>query len=235
MKIKYAAFLLVILSILTGCQDARTREKVKAAEELLREGAVAVESKFIDDCGAQLISEFNYFPAELTTPIGYLKSPLLDPFGKNGEVLHFINQPDHVNGSNYLIVSRGPDGDLDLSSWPHKEQYYAPLQLPPGTALLYKPDILSTKTATQEKSYAGFWTHHAQSYTLDGVEKTNRSVSVSTIPHSLERGSSVDPFVEYLVDHDISIYDPTNGLYSDGDIIRVRGGLLGSRVDAREP
>lgn len=209
-----------VLPVVRRHQIDRKLERVKTDQRTIQ---VALESLFVDDCGNTYPDPENALPAKLTTPIAYLPSLPVDPFAGGGEPYRLFTQLNRGNGTAYLIVSRGPDGDLDSSRLPYTKIFPAPVQLPKGTVWVESFDKEGRRDFKVDAPFA-YWSAHVVAYGM-GVDKTVR------VPQSTYRflpGDSGDwdrwmtrrDLAPYLAEHGISVYDPTNGARSDGDSIR---------------
>ncbi len=110
--------------------------------------------------------------------------------------MKYYNRPEHGNGTLIVIASRGPDGDVDLDRLPYR------------TELL--PAIRTAE---------GWWRAEAEFLDSDGKRRENTTVSVRLLPPLRRTGGlSQRDLLDVLAGHGISLYDPTNGSVSDGDV-----------------
>ena len=185
----------------------------------MRSMAVALEGLFVDDCGDSNPDEGNMLPRKLTTPVAYLTKRPADPFSPSHEPYHYYNVKRGSNGSNYLIVSAGPDGVLDMERITERESWPVPIRLKPGTAYVRWMDskIFERYSAM---SY-GYWIQNCDAYKLsDNMEVKAPRYGYIFLPRStMNSTDSKQEALDFLAKYGVPIYDATNGSRSQGDII----------------
>jgi hypothetical protein len=161
--------------------------------------------------------EGNYLSPTFTTPIAYLRTLLVDPFGHDGELYRAVSQsPRLASFTRTIYVSRGPDGDWDIEKLPRSPRW---------AGQSFSPDMATYKSATTDDGPTAPW-----GWTLPEVEyytlKSGARVEGTLIPDAIMlpdmeekwRLAPVADALAYLLKHGVEQYDPTNGAYSDGDI-----------------
>ena len=182
--------------------------------------ATALVSFFVDDCSGLNPGHDNYLPIHLTTPTPYLKTLPKDPFSKSGETYRYFNQIEAGNSTLFLLVSQGPDHDWDVDRLPGR---YSPRELvnvPKGSSYKYaqydKPNIANPDLR---------WVANVEYYITPGGERVNTpTYELKVIPKEGrdQQWVGVPQLIDHLAANGIFQYDPSNGLVSDGDIIRLR-------------
>lgn len=196
--------------------------KLKNVTAQLRRVNVAVESLFVDDCSG-LDPEFHVdLPTRLSTPIAYLKPPdFIDPFGSGGETLLYLPEKYNRNGIDYVIVSRGPDGDFDAKSLPKVLELRRPISLPLGSS--YRTEDGSSITILTSYADPEQPRQNVVDYTTpDGVTHRNSGYKLYGLPPKGDApiGTFKTRVDDFLATHGVVHYDPTNGLVSNGDVFR---------------
>lgn len=196
--------------------------KLKSVTAQLRRVNVAVESVFVDDCGGLHPEFHDDLPTRLSTPIAYLKpADFTDPYGRRGETLLYIPEKYFTNVCDYLIVSRGPDGDLDASRLPKLLEFRRRVSLTLGTS--YRTEEGHSITILPGSVDPEQPRENVVDYTTpDGVTHRNNGIKKYGLPpRTDDPNSSLRNSVDaFLSSQGVVQYDPTNGLLSDGDVIR---------------
>lgn len=226
-KIARVAVLLVLCAAAFGWPSSHflrsllAKKKTQRTRVLLREVRVALETNFVDDCGNTDPAEDNYLPAKLTTPIAYMSKLPSDPFSRAGETFKYVNQDNAGNATEYLLVSRGPDGDWDVDkirerhavqprAWPDEHKwssfvYESTGSLRTSDRLLDDPYWRGKLAYIELKTGERFRVHL---YDVRSLPKPEPS-----------RWLGAEEMQKFLEASGVHVYDPTNGLMSDGDII----------------
>lgn len=201
------------------------KKRIADTTALLRQVAIGVEAEFVDNCGELVPGEDNRLPAQLTTPLGYVSSrDFRDPFSRDGEPLQYYNQEGRGNGTMYVLASRGPDGVLDMANLPER------LEMPRPVAAfqlgLKGRDVTLklSRDATETRFLSHYWCLDVE-YFIDSIgnKVTNTSMTVRLLPKDAKTGGWLkrEDLVAHLLAQGCTVYDPTNGLRSTGDIIRT--------------
>jgi hypothetical protein len=178
---------------------------------------IGLESLFVDDCSDTMPLQGNYLTFKLTTPVAYIKSLMKDPFSPTNEYIRYVNQEGRANGTQYLLVSRGPDKDWDIDRLPDKIRYHERRILPTDTIKLKTDESNDIENAKE-----GWNREHVEYVILKkGTKIEYPMIEVFALPTTgPNQGWFTQPqLIEYLAKNNIAIYDPTNGLRSDGDIM----------------
>ncbi|MEQ8818815.1 MAG: hypothetical protein RLY93_01115 [Sumerlaeia bacterium] len=209
--------LLPSLLVATGVVSAQSVKwydlhvRLAKAESRLHRLCVAVEAMKVDMCRVFPPEAGNAPPTMLTTPIAYLAPIPSDPFGNGQEPFFYaISSMERCNQS-YILASRGPDRDLDLSRLPATEQFYPTTAVHRAVYYLERGRFESWKPDHRDNSAAP---RYSPPYML--------RVLPDDLETSLQLGTRDEKrrcLSEFLHTHGVAIYDPTNGATSDGDVI----------------
>lgn len=196
------------------------RANVDSTQKRLKDVATGIASLFVDDCNGMEPDPHNYLPLKLTTPVAYVKERYVDGFSPKGEPLRYVNQANASNGTEFLVVSCGPDGDWDIDRLPLRHKLAQPVR-PPDGSTIYMYDRDTTFSDLRGQASWGGWVNKVCYYTtVNGKRVDVPMIEVMIIPRdSPNYWLSRDQLIEYLAKSNIAFYDPTNGLRSDGDII----------------
>jgi hypothetical protein len=191
--------------------------KITKTNAELKTVQIGLESLFVDDCSDTMPLQGNYLTFKLTTPVAYIKSLMKDPFSPTNEYIRYVNQEGRANGTQYLLVSRGPDKDWDIDRLPDKIRYHERRILPIDTIKLKTDESNDIENAKE-----GWNREHVEYVILKkGTKIECPMIEVFALPTTgKNQGWFTQPeLIEYLAKSNIAIYDPTNGLRSDGDIM----------------
>lgn len=220
---------LILLAILTPPMIQRERAKTVEAkvERALRQQRDLVKgvlALFIDDCNG-IGPEPNYaIPTRLTTPIAYTASEqFIDPFGDGREWMMFLPTYYYANTGAIAFLSRGPDGDLDGERLPPGKAWPRPLELPDGTSYtILSPNGGEGSYRVNLDPWNPRFTHFVHRWKNGEEWISNDTVAPPTMP-PIRVGS--DDFtatqLPWFAEHGVHLYDPTNGIISDGDVFVV--------------
>lgn len=192
--------------------------KVAKTTAELKTVQIGLESLFVDDCSDTMPLQGNYLTPKLTTPVAYIKSLMQDSFSPTGEPIRYVNQEGRANGTQYLLVSRGPDKDWDIDRLPDKIKYHEGRVLPTDTLKLKTDELKEIRDAKE----GGWWCEHVEYVILqNGTKIDYPMIEVFALPITgPNQGWFTKPqLIDYLAISDIAIYDPTNGLRSNGDMM----------------
>ena len=196
------------------------KRSVEHARKLLRSAVVSVHSVHVDDCGGLVPEPSVDLPTRLSTPVAYMNPrDFQDPFGKSGETLFYIPEKYYTNATDFMMFSRGPDGDFDSKAVPRELHAFEPIILPAGTS--YKDDQDSSHRVHHTDYDFGKPLSRVVEYTTpDGVTHQNNSILLHVLPpRAKSSAAGREAFlINWLASHGVMEYDPTNGLISDGDV-----------------
>jgi hypothetical protein len=191
------------------------KHKIEKTAADLKTVQIGLEGHFVDACNDFMPLKGNYLPPGLTTPVAYIKSLMKDPFSPTGETIRYVNQEGRANGTQYLLVSRGPDRDWDIDRLPDKIKYHEGKML--------SIDVHKVKINDEDKEHSatsGYWYEHVQYIVLqNGTKIEYPMIEVYALPTTGPGWFTQPQLIEYLAKSNIAIYDPTNGLRSDGDMM----------------
>jgi len=215
---------LAVASIGIAGNAWRRNAEIAQFKKDARRARVAVHSYFIDDCGGVPDYPGNPLSPGLTTPIAYMESLPRDRFSPTAEILRYVQTQGAGNGARFLIISRGPDRDWDIDRLRTRATCYRPIGV--GTDVVaYRPEGALAWVDGRPYIYlnAGNTVKVAALKYADGREETVQTFE------SLSLGTKEDRYApmtessvqEKLARDGISIYDPTNGARSDGDLIVI--------------
>lgn len=165
----------------------------------------------------------NYLSPVLTTPLPYLRSLPNDPFSPAGELYKLASQPWPLGTGFFMrtvVVSRGPDGDWDIEKLPRSPRW---------ASMLHQPDMAQVHLATGQvlKSW-NFSIPDVEFYLREDGTRVEGTLIPDAIMLPEDTAGKDYPILanrvelsNYLTKHGVSQYDPTNGLWSDGDMILV--------------
>jgi hypothetical protein len=262
--------LMMVIALSMGCNYFYQRyvnHKLTQVKKEQKEIATGVETVFVDDCSGMLPGPDNYIPVRLTTPIAYVKTLYHDPFSPANEPYRYIDQPGRGNGAMYLVASRGPDGDWDVTRIPTGVKRFLPVKVPfdaigvryvksttdskPNNYYNFKdieyyitrggkkvipendrkpsPEVFRSYSKIKYKSGSAEMSVETSNYyydieyyiSSDGQRHDASYMIFRDLPINDKNSGWLSPkgLQEFLASYQIAIYDPTNGLTSDGDII----------------
>jgi hypothetical protein len=193
------------------------KQKTKTARADLKNANVALLTYFVDICNDLYPDPKNYLSHQLTTPVGYLKALPLDPFSRSGETFRYVNQESGGNCTCYVLASRGPDGDWDVERLPLRFKVHEGREL--------QGQVRYVASYDRSEQFQNFkepvWVDQVKYYIKDDKRVDVPQYELMGLP---KRGAVPDSFLRtsmtlYLAQNGIAVYDPTNGLKSDGDIV----------------
>ncbi|MFB3896889.1 MAG: hypothetical protein ACE14V_11375 [bacterium] len=196
------------------------KEKIEKTYANLKTVQTGVEAHFVDNCSDMMPLKGNYLTPYLTTPVAYIKSLMRDPFSPSNETIKYVNQEHRGNGTQYLLVSRGPDKDWDIDRLPDKIRYHEGKILPENIKQLKVDDDNEVRNFKGNIGHG--WCEHVEYIVLSSGERIDYPmIEVFALPTTGQnQGWFTHPqLIEYLAKSNIAIYDPTNGLRSDGDML----------------
>jgi hypothetical protein len=164
----------------------------------------------------------NRLPPSMTTPIPYMTTLPRDPFSPSGEFYRMVTQDaaNHWTMHRTLFVSRGPDGDWDIDKLPRSERW----------AGMIRPNGMMSAKSSELEEPTAIWANSlpdAEYVLLEDGSRVEGTLIPDAIMLPTFRGNDVGVPMRangietsnYLVEHGVSPYDPTNGAYSDGDLV----------------
>lgn len=221
MNIKKLLFIIGVI-LIVGIATAGTiigknsllKHKIEKTMADLKTVQIGLESLFVDDCSDTMPLQGNYLTPKLTTPVAYIKSLMIDPFSSTKETIRYVNQEGRANGTQYLLVSRGPDRDWDIDRLPDKIRYHEGLMTPENISLL------KIDGQEERRNLGGSWCEHVEYIVLSNGKRIDYPmIEVYALPTTSPGWFTQPQLIEYLAKSNIAIYDPTNGLRSDGDMM----------------
>jgi hypothetical protein len=166
--------------------------KLDRAKADLYQISVGVHGVYVDDGGGLRPGLDNYLPNRLTSPISYLTSLPKDPFSQTDETYRMIGQTsEEYPRSNYTQFILVSQGP-DMD-WDIEKLPFR-INAPRFESIGYGIRVSENQPLVPEKLIA--------------------------LPRPYYRLKSGE-VRKYLFDNKVSMYDPTNGLMSDGDIIYI--------------
>ena len=262
--------LIIVIALSMGCNyfyQKHINNKLNQVQKEQKEMATGVETLFVDDCSGVFPGPDNYLPPRLTTPIAYVKTLYHDPFSPANEPYRYIDQPGRGNGAMYIIASRGPDGDWDVTRVPKGVKRFFTATVPFDSRFIkYANESTESKpedntnyskveyyvtadgkkvypvpgkkpTTEQLRSYVSMKYKEAKGELLvtheyhfsnleyyissDGQRHDTPYLIFRDLPLPGKNSGWLTPkeLQEFLATYQIAIYDPTNGIASDGDIL----------------
>jgi type II secretory pathway pseudopilin PulG len=215
-----AILVLALAAILFYYRSYRPRQQVKIVRQDLRSCRVAIEASFVDDYHDLHPARGNYLPVWLTTPRAYLATLPVDPFSPTGKTYRYFDQGLRSNPT-YVIASCGPDGDCDLDRLPDRIKIHED-QLLSGRLTIQQAHL--PNKWSRDRLYL-LWVDNVRYYvdeTGQRIDVPQHELAVLPLGKTRQGALSHAELIAHLTKNNIAIYDPTNGLRSDGDIVELR-------------
>jgi hypothetical protein len=155
----------------------------------------------------------------------YILAYPLDPFAKRWSEekrgYRFITHP--LGGRSYgcgIFVSRGPDRDWDIDRLPLNSEVYKIAPVPNDAQSIMRFPERDQMDSPHYWPKDGRYTYYMSG---SGEKIYGETYKVRALPDGENPKYPTDltreEVVNYLNKHNVSIYDPTNGIWSDGDIV----------------
>jgi len=194
------------------------KQKIKQVSMDLRKLQIAIAACATVDCYELYPPRGNYLPSGLTTPMAYLNMLPMDPFSPQRETYRYICQEGWGHASACLIASRGPDGDWDVERLPDR------MKIHEGRWLSGRVKVKTVEYDWPEQHLTSPQPFGNVEYyiTEDGRRVDVPEYEVIMLPKKQREGIlGMKEIFQHFLKNNVAIYDPTNGLKSDGDIIRT--------------